>query len=241
MTIQNKLSKLMLVAGAMVAPMAKAETKLADTQTMQQMIQDRKTAIPAWIPTTLDGKFDEKKANEQAEMLWQEHGTIIQQYANAVKDGVPEEIAFTQFAYRLANGDKEKEKQILSLYDAVKKTRENDNNDMRKTTGTTTAMITLITLFSTVAIGGIVFAKTDKLHYGLLGIIQVLAVTTLAFTTATHFEDQTDLSRKHFVETQRVMYNTWVKQNNAQKYSTADRETAKKIIQMAQGFKEAER
>lgn len=240
MTFKKTLTGIALAAGAMVAPMAKAETKPADTPAKtQEAAQGEKITMPAWIPTTADGKFDEKRAHEQADMLWQENGDAIQKYADDVAAGVPEEIAFTKFAHKLAKGDKEQEKQILSLYNAVKKTREQRKGNM-----------TDDSFFAACNAGALSFAFL-VLSSSLLGemndkkvgrYLSIANVTALAVFTLLKWVNPNQVTKDTFVDFQKQMHQAYTQQINGDKnYTITDMATARKMIQMAQGVKGAER
>ncbi len=240
MTFKKTLTGIALAAGAMVAPMTKAETKPADTPAKtQEAAQGEKITMPAWIPTTADGKFDEKRAHEQADMLWQENGDAIQKYADDVAAGVPEEIAFTKFAHKLAKGDKEQEKQILSLYDAVKKTREQRKGNM-----------TDDSFFAACNAGAVAFAFL-VLSSSLLGemndkkvgcYLSIANVTALAVFTLLKWVNQNQVTKDTFVDFQKQMHQAYTQQINGDKnYTITDMTTARKMIQMAQGVKGAGR
>ena len=240
MTFKKTLTGIALAAGAMVAPMTKAETKPADTPAKtQEAAQGEKITMPAWIPTTADGKFDEKKSHEQFQKLWEKDGQSIQQYADDVAAGVPEEIAFTKFAHKLAKGDKEQEKQILSLYDAVKKTREQRKGNM-----------TDDSFFAACNAGAVAFAFL-VLSSSLLGemndkkvgcYLSIANVTALAVFTLLKWVNQNQVTKDTFVDFQKQMHQAYTQQINGDKnYTITDMTTARKMIQMAQGVKGAGR
>ena len=249
MTFKKTLTGIALAAGAMVAPMTKAETKPADTPAKtQKAAQGEKITMPAWIPTTADGKFDEKKSHEQFQKLWEKDGQSIQQYADDVAAGVPEEIAFTKFAHKLAKGDKKQEKQILSLYDAVKKTREQREGDMKNTPfenwynivfGTAVAMATLLLLR-----GGrneddsLKSYLSEASKYAIISF--VCAMATDAVFNKINPERCQPVAEKAFVSIQEKMHEAYTK-NMQSGYTMTDMATARKMIQMAQGVKGAER
>lgn len=240
MTFKKTLTGIALAAGAMVAPMAKAETKPADTPAKtQEAAQGEKITMPAWIPTTADGKFDEKRAHEQADMLWQENGDAIQKYADDVAAGVPEEIAFTKFAHKLAKGDKEQEKQILSLYDAVKKTREqrqgNMTDDSFFTACNAGGVFLAFLVFSSSLLGGMNDKKVGR-------YLSIANVTALAVFALSKWVNPNQVTKNTFVDFQKQMHQAYTQQINGDKnYTITDMATARKMIQMAQGVKGAER
>ena len=240
MTFKKTLTGIALAAGAMVAPMTKAETKPADTPAKtQEAAQGEKITMPAWIPTTADGKFDEKRAHEQADMLWQENGDAIQKYADDVAAGVPEEIAFTKFAHKLAKGDKEQEKQILSLYDAVKKTREqrkgNMTDDSFSTACNAGGLYFAVLVLSSSLLGGINDKKVGR-------YLSIANVTALALFTLLKWVNPNQVTKDTFVDFQKQMHQAYTQQINGDKnYTITDMATARKMIQMAQGVKRAER
>lgn len=240
MTFKKTLTGIALAAGAMVAPMTKAETKPADTPAKtQEAAQGEKITMPAWIPTTADGKFDEKRAHEQADMLWQENGDAIQKYADDVAAGVPEEIAFTKFAHKLAKGDKEQEKQILSLYDAVKKTREqrkgNMTDDSFSTACNAGGLYFAVLVLSSSLLGGINDKKVGR-------YLSIANVTALALFTLLKWVNPNQVTKDTFVDFQKQMHQAYTQQINGDKnYTITDMATARKMIQMAQGVKGAER
>ncbi len=240
MTLKKTLTGIALAAGAMVAPMTKAETKPADTPAKtQEAAQGEKITMPAWIPTTADGKFDEKRAHEQADMLWQENGDAIQKYADDVAAGVPEEIAFTKFAHKLAKGDKEQEKQILSLYDAVKKTREqrkgNMTDDSFSTACNAGGLYFAVLVLSSSLLGGINDKKVGR-------YLSIANVTALAVFTLLKWVNPNQVTKDTFVDFQKQMHQAYTQQINGDKnYTITDMATARKMIQMAQGVKGAER
>ena len=241
MTFKKTLTGIALAAGAMVAPMAKAETKPADTPAKtQEAAQGEKITMPAWIPTTADGKFDEKRAHEQADMLWQENGNAIQKYADDVAAGVPEEIAFTKFAHKLAKGDKEQEKQILSLYDAVKKTREQRQGNMTDDSFSTASNVggmffAVLVLSSSFLLGGMNDKKVGR-------YLSIANVTALAVFALSKWVNPNQVTKNTFVDFQKQMHQAYTQQINGDKnYTITDMATARKMIQMAQGVKGAER
>lgn len=241
MTFKKTLTGIALAAGAMVAPMAKAETKPADTPAkIQEAAQGEKITMPAWIPTTADGKFDEKRAHEQADMLWQENGDAIQKYADDVAAGVPEEIAFTKFAHKLAKGDKEQEKQILSLYDAVKKTREQRQGNMTDDSFSTATNVggmffAVLVLSSSFLLGGMNDKKVGR-------YLSIANVTALAVFALSKWVNPNQVTKDTFVDFQKQMHQAYTQQINGDKnYTITDMATARKMIQMAQGVKETER
>ena len=240
MTLKKTLTGIALAAGAMVAPMTKAETKPADTPAKtQEAAQGKKITMPAWIPTTADGKFDEKRAHEQADMLWQENGNAIQKYADDVAAGVPEEIAFTKFAHKLAKGDKEQEKQILSLYDAVKKTREQRKGNMTDDSFSTACNAGALSFVFLVLSSSLLGEINDKKVRCYLSIANV---TALAVFTLLKWVNPNQVTKDTFVDFQKQMHQAYTQQINGDKnYTITDMATARKMIQMAQGVKGAER
>lgn len=240
MTFKKTLTGIALAAGAMVAPMAKAETKPADTPAKtQEAAQGEKITMPAWIPTTADGKFDEKRAHEQADMLWQENGDAIQKYADDVAAGVPEEIAFTKFAHKLAKGDKEQEKQILSLYDAVKKTREQRKGNMTDDSFFAACNAGALSFVFLVLSSSLLGEMNDKKVGRYLSIANV---TALAVFTLLKWVNPNQVTKDTFVDFQKQMHQAYTQQINGDKnYTITDMATARKMIQMAQGVKGAER
>lgn len=240
MTFKKTLTGIALAAGAMVAPMAKAETKPADTPAKtQEAAQGEKITMPAWIPTTADGKFDEKRAHEQADMLWQENGDAIQKYADDVAAGVPEEIAFTKFAHKLAKGDKEQEKQILSLYDAVKKTREQRKGNMTDDSFFAACNAGALSFVFLVLSSSLLGEMNDKKVGRYLSIANV---TVLAVFTLLKWVNPNQVTKDTFVDFQKQMHQAYTQQINGDKnYTITDMATARKMIQMAQGVKGAER
>lgn len=240
MTFKKTLTGIALAAGAMVAPMAKAETKPADTPAkIQEAAQGEKITMPAWIPTTADGKFDEKRAHEQADMLWQENGDAIQKYADDVAAGVPEEIAFTKFAHKLAKGDKEQEKQILSLYDAVKKTREQRKGNMTDDSFFTACNAGALSFAFLVLSSSLLGEINDKKVGCYLSIANV---TALAVFTLLKWVNPNQVTKDTFVDFQKQMHQAYTQQINGDKnYTITDMATARKMIQMAQGVKGAGR
>ena len=240
MTFKKTLTGIALAAGAMVAPMAKAETKPADTPAKtQEATQGEKITMPAWIPTTADGKFDEKRAHEQADMLWQENGDAIQKYADDVAAGVPEEIAFTKFAHKLAKGDKEQEKQILSLYDAVKKTREQRKGNMTDDSFFAACNAGALSFVFLVLSSSLLGEMNDKKVGRYLSIANV---TALAVFTLLKWVNPNQVTKDTFVDFQKQMHQAYTQQINGDKnYTITDMATARKMIQMAQGVKGAER
>lgn len=240
MTLKKTLTGIALAAGAMVAPMAKAETKPADTPAKtQEAAQGEKITMPAWIPTTADGKFDEKRAHEQADMLWQENGDAIQKYADDVAAGVPEEIAFTKFAHKLAKGDKEQEKQILSLYDAVKKTREQRKGNMTDDSFFAACNAGALSFVFLVLSSSLLGEMNDKKVGRYLSIANV---TALAVFTLLKWVNPNQVTKDTFVDFQKQMHQAYTQQINGDKnYTITDMATARKMIQMAQGVKGAER
>lgn len=240
MTFKKTLTGIALAAGAMVAPMTKAETKPADTPAKtQEAAQGEKITMPAWIPTTADGKFDEKRAHEQADMLWQENGDAIQKYADDVAAGVPEEIAFTKFAHKLAKGDKEQEKQILSLYDAVKKTREQRKGNMTDDSFFAACNAGALSFVFLVLSSSLLGEMNDKKVGRYLSIANV---TALAVFTLLKWVNPNQVTKDTFVDFQKQMHQAYTQQINGDKnYTITDMATARKMIQMAQGVKRAER
>lgn len=240
MTFKKTLTGIALATGAMVAPMAKAETKPADTPAKtQEAAQGEKITMPAWIPTTADGKFDEKRAHEQADMLWQENGDAIQKYADDVAAGVPEEIAFTKFAHKLAKGDKEQEKQILSLYDAVKKTREQRKGNMTDDSFFAACNAGALSFVFLVLSSSLLGEMNDKKVGRYLSIANV---TALAVFTLLKWVNPNQVTKDTFVDFQKQMHQAYTQQINGDKnYTITDMATARKMIQMAQGVKGAER
>ncbi len=240
MTFKKTLTGIALAAGAMVAPMAKAETKPADTPAKtQEAAQGEKITMPAWIPTTADGKFDEKRAHEQADMLWQENGDAIQKYADDVAAGVPEEIAFTKFAHKLAKGDKEQEKQILSLYDAVKKTREQRKGNMTDDSFIAACNAGALSFAFLVLSSSLLGEINDKKVGCYLSIANV---TALAVFTLLKWVNPNQVTKDTFVDFQKQMHQAYTQQINGDKnYTITDMATARKMIQMAQGVKGAGR
>ena len=250
MTFKKTLAGIALAAGAVVAPMAKAETKPADTPAKtQETAQGEKITMPAWIPTTADGKFDEKKSHEQFQKLWEKDGQSIQQYADDVAAGVPEEIAFTKFAHKLAKGDKKQEKQILSLYDAVKKTREQREGDMKNTPFENWHHIVFAAVVGTAATlrlfrGGrneddsIISRLSEVSKYAIISF--VCAMATDAVMSKIDPEWAQPVAEKAFVSIQEKMHEAYTK-NMQSGYTMTDMATARKMIQMAQGVKGAER
>lgn len=240
MTFKKTLTGIALAAGAMVAPMTKAETKPADTPAKtQEAAQGEKITMPAWIPTTADGKFDEKRAHEQADMLWQENGDAIQKYADDVAAGVPEEIAFTKFAHKLAKGDKEQEKQILSLYDAVKKTREQRKGNMTDDSFFAACNAGALSFVFLVLSSSLLGEMNDKKVGRYLSIANV---TALAVFTLLKWVNPNQVTKDTFVDFQKQMHQAYTQQINGDKnYTITDMATARKMIQMAQGVKGAER
>ena len=240
MTFKKTLTGIALAAGAMVAPMAKAETKPADTPAKtQEATQGEKITMPAWIPTTADGKFDEKRAHEQADMLWQENGDAIQKYADDVAAGVPEEIAFTKFAHKLAKGDKEQEKQILSLYDAVKKTREQRKGNMTDDSFFAACNAGALSFVFLVLSSSLLGEMNDKKVGRYLSIANV---TALAVFTLLKWVNPNQVTKDTFVDFQKQMHQAYTQQINGDKnYTITDMATARKMIQMAQSVKGAER
>ncbi len=240
MTFKKTLTGIALAAGAMVAPMTKAETKPADTPAKtQEATQGEKITMPAWIPTTADGKFDEKRAHEQADMLWQENGDAIQKYADDVAAGVPEEIAFTKFAHKLAKGDKEQEKQILSLYDAVKKTREQRKGNMTDDSFFAACNAGALSFVFLVLSSSLLGEMNDKKVGRYLSIANV---TALAVFTLLKWVNPNQVTKDTFVDFQKQMHQAYTQQINGDKnYTITDMATARKMIQMAQGVKRAER
>lgn len=240
MTLKKTLTGIALAAGAMVAPMAKAETKPADTPAKtQEAAQGEKITMPAWIPTTADGKFDEKRAHEQADMLWQENGDAIQKYADDVAAGVPEEIAFTKFAHKLAKGDKEQEKQILSLYDAVKKTREQRKGNMTDDSFFAACNAGALSFVFLVLSSSLLGEMNDKKVGRYLSIANV---TALAVFSLLKWVNPNQVTKDTFVDFQKQMHQAYTQQINGDKnYTITDMATARKMIQMAQGVKRAER
>lgn len=240
MTFKKTLTGIALAAGAMVAPMTKAETKPADTPAKtQEAAQGEKITMPAWIPTTADGKFDEKRAHEQADMLWQENGDAIQKYADDVAAGVPEEIAFTKFAHKLAKGDKEQEKQILSLYDAVKKTREQRKGNMTDDSFFAACNAGALSFVFLVLSSSLLGEINDKKVGRYLSIANV---TALAVFTLLKWVNPNQVTKDTFVDFQKQMHQAYTQQINGDKnYTITDMATARKMIQMAQGVKGAER
>ena len=240
MTFKKTLTGIALAAGAMVAPMTKAETKPADTPAKtQEAAQGEKITMPTWIPTTADGKFDEKRAHEQADMLWQENGDAIQKYADDVAAGVPEEIAFTKFAHKLAKGDKEQEKQILSLYDAVKKTREQSKGNMTDNSFFAACNAGALSFVFLVLSSSLLGEMNDKKVGRYLSIANV---TALAVFTLSKWVNPNQVTKNTFVDFQKQMHQAYTQQINGDKnYTITDMATARKMIQMAQGVKRAER
>lgn len=240
MTFKKTLTGIALAAGAMVAPMTKAETKPADTPAKtQEAAQGEKITMPAWIPTTADGKFDEKRAHEQADMLWQENGDAIQKYADDVAAGVPEEIAFTKFAHKLAKGNKEQEKQILSLYDAVKKTREQRKGNMTDDSFFRACNAGALSFAFLVLSSSLLGEMNDKKVGRYLSIANV---TALAVFTLLKWVNPNQVTKDTFVDFQKQMHQAYTQQINGDKnYTITDMATARKMIQMAQGVKRAER
>lgn len=240
MTFKKTLTGIALAAGAMVAPMTKAETKPADTPAKtQEAAQGEKITMPAWIPTTADGKFDEKRAHEQADMLWQENGDAIQKYADDVAAGVPEEIAFTKFAHKLAKGDKEQEKQILSLYDAVKKTREQRKGNMTDDSFFAACNAGALSFVFLVLSSSLLGEMNDKKVGRYLSIANV---TALAVFTLLKWVNPNQVTKDTFVDFQKQMHQAYTQQINGDKnYTITDMATARKMIQMAQSVKGAER
>lgn len=240
MTFKKTLTGIALAAGAMVAPMTKAETKPADTPAKtQEAAQGEKITMPAWIPTTADGKFDEKRAHEQADMLWQENGDAIQKYADDVAAGVPEEIAFTKFAHKLAKGNKEQEKQILSLYDAVKKTREQRKGNMTDDSFFAACNAGALSFVFLVLSSSLLGEMNDKKVGRYLSIANV---TALAVFSLLKWVNPNQVTKDTFVDFQKQMHQAYTQQINGDKnYTITDMATARKMIQMAQGVKGAER
>ena len=240
MIFKKTLTGIALAAVAMVAPMTKAETKPADTPAKtQEAAQGEKITMPAWIPTTADGKFDEKRAHEQADMLWQENGDAIQKYADDVAAGVPEEIAFTKFAHKLAKGDKEQEKQILSLYDAVKKTREQRKGNMTDDSFFAACNAGALSFVFLVLSSSLLGEMNDKKVGRYLSIANV---TALAVFTLLKWVNPNQVTKDTFVDFQKQMHQAYTQQINGDKnYTITDMATARKMIQMAQSVKGAER
>ena len=249
MTFKKTLTGIALAAGAMVAPMAKAETKPADTPAKtQEAAQGEKITMPAWIPTTADGKFDKKKSHEQFQKLWEKDGQSIQQYADDVAAGVPEEIAFTKFAHKLAKGDKEQEKQILSLYDAVKETRKQRKGDMENTPFENWCGIVC---GAAVAMAGMVLFRSTRNEYDslksyLLEISKCAIISFVCAMASNAVMNKIDpelfqpVAEKAFVSIQEKMHEAYTK-NMQSGYTMTDMATARKMIQMAQGVKKTER
>ena len=247
MTFKKTLTGIALAAGAMVAPMTKAETKPADTPAKtQEAAQGEKITMPAWIPTTADGKFDEKKSHEQFQKLWEKDGQSIQQYADDVAAGVPEEIAFTKFAHKLAKGDKEQEKQILSLYDAVKETRKQRGGNMNVPTSVPWFPFVYAATFGTIVAG---VCGVHRLTVGKEASLKPLLWIPLFIASSyasVKLSDKIDpvscqpVVEKAFVSIQEKMHEAYTK-NMQSGYTMTDMATARKMIQMAQGVKKTER
>jgi len=139
MGYKKVVAGLALALGAVAAPMgtkANAETNAEPKVTAvektkstpaQKRVNAKKAFIPAWIPVTEEyGVFDFEKAEAQAEMLWSNHGKDIQEFMDNFCLAIPgspadkkAEKAFSDFAHKLANGDKEKENEILALHDSL--------------------------------------------------------------------------------------------------------------------------
>lgn len=248
MTFKKTLAGIALAAGAMGAPMTKAETKPADTPAkIQEAAQGEKITMPAWIPTTADGKFDKKKSHEQFQKLWEKDGQSIQQYADDVAAGVPEEIAFTKFAHKLAKGDKEQEKQILSLYDAVKETRKQRKGDMKVPTPEPWFLYVFAATLGTIGAGASILVRLIAGEEARLKqLLWKIPLYTAASYAGLKLSNKIDPERcqsvaeKAFVSIQEKMHEAYTK-NMQSGYTMTDMATARKMIQMAQGVKETER
>jgi len=242
MTFKKTLAGITLAAGVMVAPIAKAETKPADTQAKtQEVAQGEKIAMPAWIPTTPEGEFDKEKAKKQAEILWQNNGQIIQQYADDVKTGVPEEIAFAKFAHKLAKGDKKQEEQIFSLYDAVKGIYQECNGDMNQVAAKM-KVCTILLIGLCLALGlSIKRTKNDpnssfKLFFKTFAkYLNTAFALTMGISKA--FPTSTEEPVDTFVRFQEETF----KKYQTESYAMTDMATTKKIIQMEQTAKGMEK
>ena len=88
-------------------------TQTLDIVRTNNDIQQQITSMlmPGWIATTPDGQFDRRKAHNEAKIFWKENGKEIQQFADEVKAGADEQIAFQKVVNKLAKGDQKKEKE----------------------------------------------------------------------------------------------------------------------------------
>lgn len=246
MTIKKTLAGIALATGAMIAPMAKATPKPTEahtTSSTQSATQTGKNTMPQWIPTTADGKFDEAKAEDQFKLIWNKNGHDIQQYADNVKAGVPEEIAFTKFAHKLVAGDEKKETEILSLYDTVKKAREKREGQMTNTWPETYANAVMLgSLLSLMAIYKIKDKIQDPNEFAIKSLLLfagIQAITIGGKAVRVNFLDDTSPNlQQTFVNVQKAMYDSYRASEKLQ-YTVTDLNTSRQMIQMAKQAKSA--
>lgn len=236
MSMKKALAGAILAGGAMFAPFAKGDAKTNDSNGVsntQEAGKADKITIPSWIPTTADGKFDEKKAQEQSEMLWAKHGQDIQQYADDVKSGMSEEIAFTKFANRLANGDKEKEKEILSLHNAIKTTQEIRKGKMKVIDGHS-PLLTWGNIATAIVLAMVFGSKKHPfISFGVsLGVLGLVDMTMTDLMKKANMD--TIDARRCFVAVQKAMYDSYKQQDTSNKWTYTDMQTTKQMIEMAQ-------
>ena len=240
MGFKKAFAGMTLAVGAALAPMAtKANTETNAAQKATAQVKAEKVAIPDWIPTTADGQFDHFKALDQANVLWGKHGKDIQQFSDDIKAGMPEEIAYTKFAQRLAKGDKDKEKQILSLFDTVQKTREERNGEMNETFSERYRATIITACVAAFLLGAFSDSKViDKaIDITVLGLGLSMAGCAAHEVLSHFFETPENFQAKAvFVDVQKAFYDAYKQQGSqAQRpYTQVDLNTARQMIKMAQ-------
>lgn len=248
MSLKKYISTAALAGGVILAPLkGKANIETNAIPNVSTVAKAEKASMPEWIPTTPDGDFDEKGAKMQANILWKEHGKPIQKFADDVKAGVPEEVAFAKFAHQLAKGDKEKEKLFLSLSESVKKARKEMDGDMRVSAGKKALGCAQVFLLSLLLMGLVARdtkrnskAEAIVIAVGMLGTIGLTASSIVA-CNIDKFENL--FQKETFVKIQRAMYDTYKQsdsnfdqqQKDAKKaYTIVDMSTARKMVEMQQ-------
>lgn len=245
MGIKNLLASL---GFASMAPFAKADQTL-DIVRANNDIQQQITnmLMPGWIATTSDGQFDKTKAYKEAKIFWKKNGKDIQQFADEVKAGVDEQIAFQKVVNKLAKGDQKKEKELLDLYGVITKTLAKKNGHVKDTHKDkmaaigTNALLGCVLAMMGAMIGwpalryGEKFSVKKTLKYTsiLTSPVILISVFNAAFPLYTT-SSETFMTEKIFVDIQERIYNEYKKQGlkSKKQYTMTDLKTTKKILEM---------
>lgn len=240
MKLKKTLAGAALALSTAILPQASKANPENSTNTASRVSvteKAKKTSLPSWVAVDKDGHFDQDKAKEQATFLWKKHGKEIQKLAADIKAGMPEEVAFAQYAHRLAAGDKEKEKQILSHLDALNEVQKQQKIDTEKLKAPiVTGGVILALYLMWLAKGGeetcTILGNGAKTK-ALAGTIVTSAVGFPTETGLKHFDKFDDVRAKEaLVQVQRAAYD--FHQQRKKDYTTVDMKTAKKIGEMKQ-------